>query len=72
MLISLLMWYGFGVLGSILVALGTSLDKEGFDKNDVLVLAFFAIAGPIWLIIGIPFGFMWGYNAVNSIFGDKK
>lgn len=68
MLFSILVWYGLGVLGSIMVALGTSLDGDGIDHKDWLVLAFFAIAGPFWFFIGIPFFFMW----TDSLFGDKK
>lgn len=68
MLISFLVWYVYGLLGSILVGLGTSLDGDGIDHKDILILMFFAIAGPFWLLVGIPFGYHW----VNSLFGDKK
>lgn len=68
MLSIILFWLLCGVIGSVLVALGTRLDGQGIDRTDIIVLVFFAIAGPFWLLVSVPFGFFW----LNSLFGDEK
>jgi hypothetical protein len=68
MLAIILFWLLCGVIGSVLVALGTRLDGQGIDRTDVIVLVFFAITGPFWLLVSVPFGFFW----LNSLFGDDK
>lgn len=68
MLAIILFWLLCGVIGSVLVALGTRLDGQGIDRTDIIVLVFFAIAGPFWLLVSVPFGFFW----INSLFGEGK
>lgn len=68
MLSIILFWLLCGIIGSVLVALGTRLDGQGIDRTDIIVLVFFAIAGPFWLLVSVPFGFFW----LNSLFGENK
>lgn len=68
MLSIILFWLLCGVIGSVLVALGTRLDGQGIDRTDIIVLVFFALAGPFWLLVSVPFGFFW----LNSLFEEKK
>lgn len=55
MLISIGVWWLFGIAGSFMMYLGVKDDGEGFDKNDFLFLSLLSLTGPCMLCLGIPF-----------------
>lgn len=59
MSIIFLVWMVFGIAASVMIGLGTSTDNEGIDEVDIMILAFFSLAGPILLFFGIPMLYIW-------------
>lgn len=59
LLISIGVWWFLGLLGSLMIGLGTSTDGEGIDATDKFILFWFSVAGPCTFILGIPFFSFW-------------
>lgn len=67
MLITLGVWMFLGLLGSIMIALGTLTDGEGLDVVDVFILSWLTLAGPCVLIVGIPFFCYWVSDKIKDL-----
>ena len=55
----LITWLIAGVIGSILMGLGTSTDKEGIDSVDILFLTLLSLGGFGTLLLSTPFVAIW-------------
>jgi len=55
----LIIWLVSGIIGSIMLALGGSVDGEKIDSVDVLFLGFLSLGGIGTFLLGIPMLSVW-------------
>ena len=58
-MIYLIIWLVSGIIGSIMLGLGASVDGEKIDSVDVLFLAFLSLGGIGTFLLGIPMLSVW-------------